>query len=405
EPHDAQRRRLDRPGGNARNGICGGGRKRACRKNAGSRNTGARNGSTPGSNPGEPPRLAGCLRADGHRHSGIQHDRVCLCLRKCPGLPEEIHGLPHDAPAGRPVPHRAGGPERHPHPPAERHRSYPHRQEPGDHLPADDPDDRKARRPCRHFPPAGSRFRHTGRNRQVYALGSGVPFLSAAAEYPLSHDICKRQRLLRLLQESPHYPARVACHDTFRQLFQTRAGESGYDRLRFMVGNIADYADARRPDLVVTLHACDTATDYALDWAIRQGAAAILSVPCCQHELNTRLQAGAPVPDASPFAPLTRYGLIRERFAALVTDTVRAELLEQAGYRVQVLEFVDMSHTPKNVLLRAVKKRDADVRSADGQKTIARSREREKALLSALELEQELDRLRNGTAPGSSPGL
>ena len=179
---------------------------------------------------------------------------------------------------------------------------------------------------------------------------------------------------------------------------QRLAGESGYDRLRFMVGNIADYADARQPDLVVTLHACDTATDYALDWAIQRGAAAILSVPCCQHELNTQLQAKGVLPDGSVFAPLTRYGLIRERFAALVTDAVRAELLEQAGYRVQVLEFVDMSHTPKNVLLRAVKKRDADVVSADGQKTVARSREREKALLSALGLEQELDRLRNGKA-------
>ena len=181
---------------------------------------------------------------------------------------------------------------------------------------------------------------------------------------------------------------------------QQLAVESGYDRLRFMVGNIADYADAQRPDLVVTLHACDTATDYALDWAIQQGAAAILSVPCCQHELNAQLQAKGPVPDASPFAPLTRYGLIRERFAALVTDAVRAELLEQAGYRVQVMEFVDMSHTPKNILLRAIKKRNADAVSAEGQKAVARSREREAALLSALGVEQKLDRLR--TPAGNS---
>ena len=165
---------------------------------------------------------------------------------------------------------------------------------------------------------------------------------------------------------------------------QKLAEESGCDRLRFQVGDIADYSDTEKPDLVITLHACDMATDYALDWAVGQGAAAILSVPCCQHELNTRLQEKGAFPDASPFASLARHGIIRERLAALATDAIRAEMLEQAGYRVQVLEFIDMSHTPKNLLIRAVKKRDADQTSADGQKTASRSHEREAALREAL---------------------
>ena len=167
---------------------------------------------------------------------------------------------------------------------------------------------------------------------------------------------------------------------------QKLAGESGYGNLRFQVGDIAAYSDTEQPDLVITLHACDTATDYALDWAVRQGAAAILSVPCCQHELNACLQEKGSFPDSSPFASLARHGIIRERLAALATDAIRAELLEQAGYRVQVMEFIDMSHTPKNLLVRAVKKREADIRGADGQKTASRSQEREAALREALGL-------------------
>lgn len=174
---------------------------------------------------------------------------------------------------------------------------------------------------------------------------------------------------------------------------QKLAEESGCTNLRFQVGDIAAYSDEAKPDLVITLHACDTATDYALNWAVRQGAAAILSVPCCQHEINAQLQENGRLPDASPFASLARHGIIRERLAALATDAVRAEILEQAGYRVQVLEFIDMSHTPKNLLIRAVKKRDEGRTCADGQKAAARSKEREDAPLSALGAGQELDRL------------
>lgn len=124
--------------------------------------------------------------------------------------------------------------------------------------------------------------------------------------------------------------------------------------LSFAVGDIASFGEDRHPDIIVTLHACDTATDYALDYAIRQKAKAILSVPCCQHEINSQLAAKS-VPEDSPFASLLKYGLIKERFAALATDAIRVDLLEQKGYKVQILEFIEESATPKNLLIRAVR--------------------------------------------------
>ena len=126
------------------------------------------------------------------------------------------------------------------------------------------------------------------------------------------------------------------------------AKEFGYEKLNFLTGDIADYEGVTQVDLVVTLHACDTATDYALAKAVAWNARAILSVPCCQHELNRQIKNEV-------LQPVLRYGLLRERMAALITDGLRASMLEEQGYRVQVLEFIDMEHTPKNILLRAVK--------------------------------------------------
>ncbi len=127
------------------------------------------------------------------------------------------------------------------------------------------------------------------------------------------------------------------------------AEKYGYEGLDFYVGDIAGYEDVKSVDMVVTLHACDVATDYALDKAINWGAKVILSVPCCQHELNQQIEN-------EMLAPILGYGLIKERIAALVTDALRAQILESKGYQVQVLEFIDMEHTPKNILIRAVKK-------------------------------------------------
>ena len=100
--------------------------------------------------------------------------------------------------------------------------------------------------------------------------------------------------------------------------------------------------------MVVSLHACDKATDYALEKAVKWGAGVIMAVPCCQHELNSQIHCDT-------LAPVLKYGLIKERISALVTDALRANLLEQQGYETQILEFIDMEHTPKNLLIRAVK--------------------------------------------------
>ena len=126
----------------------------------------------------------------------------------------------------------------------------------------------------------------------------------------------------------------------------------GYSSLHFELGDIAGYDASAPADMVVTLHACDTATDYAMHNAICRGARMILCVPCCQHELNGQIAADG-------LKLITRYGIIKERFAALATDAIRASLLESMGYKTQVLEFVDLAHTPKNLLIRAIKKRPA----------------------------------------------
>ena len=128
-----------------------------------------------------------------------------------------------------------------------------------------------------------------------------------------------------------------------------RAAEKyGYDKLHFELGDINGYTPDGPVDMVITLHACDTATDYALFNAISWNVKLILSVPCCQHEVNAQMHA-------EHLSLFTRYGLIQERMAALITDSIRADLLTYMGYSTQVVEFIDMAHTPKNILLRARK--------------------------------------------------
>ncbi len=175
------------------------------------------------------------------------------------------------------------------------------------------------------------------RELTIIDFGCGKSYLTFAMYYYL-HEL--KQYSIRIIGLDLKQDVIRHCNEL--------AERYGYEKLTFLVGDIADYNGVDRVDMVVTLHACDTATDYALAKAIGWNARVILSVPCCQHELNGQI-AG------EELAPILDYGLLKERFAALATDGLRAKYLEREGYETQVLEFIDMEHTPKNILIRAVK--------------------------------------------------
>ena len=127
---------------------------------------------------------------------------------------------------------------------------------------------------------------------------------------------------------------------------QQVAKKYGYKGLSFVQGDIGSFGE--QADMVISLHACDTATDYALYHAIKMNAKMIFAVPCCQHELKPQLKN-------DDLHLLSRYGTVKERLAALMTDSIRANLVAAQGYKTQLMEFVDLAHTPKNLMIRAIK--------------------------------------------------
>ena len=176
----------------------------------------------------------------------------------------------------------------------------------------------------------------TGRELRILDFGCGKSYLTFAIYY-----------YLKVLKG---YPVRITGLDLKEDVIRhcnELAFKYGYDKLEFLCGDIAYYDGCSQVDMVVTLHACDTATDYALAKAVGWGAKVILSVPCCQHELNKQMKNDL-------LSPVLHYGILKERMAALMTDGLRAQILEANGYRTQILEFIDMAHTPKNLLIRAV---------------------------------------------------
>ncbi|RHW34936.1 SAM-dependent methyltransferase [Lysinibacillus yapensis] len=178
---------------------------------------------------------------------------------------------------------------------------------------------------------------HLPKNRQIRILdfGSGKSYLTFA--------------LYHYLKIEKGLDIRVTGLDLKKEVIEECnriAQDLNYDQLEFLVGDINDFNEEQSVDMVVTLHACDVATDMALARAVKWGAKVILSVPCCQHELNRQLNSPS-------LEIMTQHGLIKERFASLATDAIRAEILSLVGYETQILEFIDIEHTPKNILIRA----------------------------------------------------
>lgn len=174
------------------------------------------------------------------------------------------------------------------------------------------------------------------RENVIIDFGCGKSYLTFALYY--------------YLKECKAYPIRVIGLDLKEDVIRhcRELGKKyGFEKLTFCCGDIASYQGEQNVDMVVTLHACDTATDYALAKAVNWGAKVILSVPCCQHEWNGQM-------NNKLMEPVLQYGLLKERIAAIYTDGVRAAVLEHMGYRTQILEFIDMEHTPKNILIRGV---------------------------------------------------
>ena len=227
-----------------------------------------------------------------------------------------------------------------------------HLLDPGDPLSVPSDADADKRRQVDAFlrqlvaavPRALERARAENRPLRVVDLGCGNAYLTFAAHRYLAGAVPGGVRTLGV-DVRPDLVAR-----------NTRlAGELGLDGLSFAVGTIRDAAVAGVPDVVLALHACDTATDDALARAVRWGAPVVLAAPCCHHDVQRQLDearaAGLEPPE--PHAALVRHPILRERFADVLTDTLRSQLLRIAGYAVDVVEFVDSRHTPRNALLRA----------------------------------------------------
>jgi SAM-dependent methyltransferase len=208
-------------------------------------------------------------------------------------------------------------------------------------------------------------------NREINIIdfGCGKSYLTFAIYYYL-HELCG-------------FDVRITGLDLKKEVIDKcnqLSEKYGYDKLIFKLGDIAEYQGEKQVDMVVTLHACDTATDYALYKAVSWNSKVILSVPCCQHEVNKQISNEI-------LAPVLDYGILKDRMSAIITDAVRAESLRIKGYKTEILEFIDMEHTPKNLLIRAVKSNETGNRES----LIAMIRELniEPSIVSLLEIGME----------------
>ena len=188
---------------------------------------------------------------------------------------------------------------------------------------------------------------------RIIDFGSGKSYLTFAVQYYLTN-----------VKKLPCYIEGLDLKVDVINYCNEIAQKLNLDNLKFKVGNISDYSGQKNPDIVITLHACDTATDFALKYAVERNSKVILSVPCCQHEINNQLNQNKSEllknEEVESLLPLLKWGIIKEKFSSLLTDSLRGEWLEDQGYKVQMLEFIDIEHTPKNIMIRAIKKREAN---------------------------------------------
>ncbi|MBQ15613.1 MAG: SAM-dependent methyltransferase [Planctomycetaceae bacterium] len=210
----------------------------------------------------------------------------------------------------------------------------------------------------------------------VLDFGSGKSYLTFALHHLLT---VLRHRTVRIVGLDRNPDVVADCRGIAERL--------GLDDIEFRLGDIAGFEYAEPVDLAVSLHACDTATDDALARAVAWEAEVILAVPCCQHELSAALEIDR-------LAAVQRHGILQERLAALVTDALRAEALEVCGYRAQVVEFIDLEHTAKNVLLRAVRRDGTENGSRQRQRHVDAYRAlRENLAVETTRLEEQLGEL------------
>lgn len=212
--------------------------------------------------------------------------------------------------------------------------------------------------------------KNENRTIRILDFGSGKSYLTFAVQYYFE-KIKKRNATIVGIDVKRDVVSH--CNEIAKQL--------GLKNIFFEMGEIANYKNENDIDIVIALHACDTATDDALLFAVTHNAKAILAVPCCQHEVNA--QTSAEKADEN-FSPFMRYGFIKEKFSSLTTDVLRALFLEANGYEVQAMEFISMEHTPKNILLRAIKTRTKNENAIRSAKKLCASLDITQTLISKL---------------------
>ena len=211
---------------------------------------------------------------------------------------------------------------------------------------------------------------HIDEGAHILDFGCGKSYLTFALYYYLNTHLNKNVKItgIDLKEDVVAYCNKLA-------------QDCGFDRLKFFCGDVSRFAMEQKCQMMVTLHACDTATDFALGYAAKNDVKIILSVPCCQHELFKQVENEG-------LSPMLKHGILKERFSALLTDAARGQLLESVGYKTSIMEFIDMEHTPKNIMIKAVRtKRGLNAKKLEQYRKMAQEYNINPTLFNLLEEE------------------